>query len=93
MAVEVEDTRIFLMVPLDEFKISKCCRNLFFDDSSFQFQDGKIIQHHDSFNFWKWSFMALGPVGLILGWSPLVKNKIQKQAAKNLNKFIKILEA
>ena len=58
-------------------------------DASFRFQDGKIIQHHDSFNFWKWSFMALGPVGLLLGWSPLVKNKVQRQAAKNLEIFIK----
>jgi ketosteroid isomerase-like protein len=61
-------------------------------DASFRFQDGKIIQHHDSFNFWKWSFMALGPVGLLLGWSPVVKNKVQRQAAKNLERFIKNLE-
>ena len=61
-------------------------------NASFQFQDGKIIQHHDSFNFWKWSFMALGSPGLILGWSPLVKNKVQRQAAKNLERFIKHLE-
>ncbi len=58
-------------------------------DASFQFQDGKIIHHQDDFNFWKWSFMALGPLGLILGWSPLVKNKVQRQAAKNLDNFIK----
>ncbi len=58
-------------------------------NASFRFQDGKIIQHHDNFNFWKWSFMALGPTGLILGWSPLVKNKVQRQAAKNLENFIK----
>ncbi len=55
----------------------------------FRFQDGKIVQHIDTFNFWKWSFMALGPTGLILGWSPLVKKKVQWQAAKNLEKFIK----
>jgi limonene-1,2-epoxide hydrolase len=58
-------------------------------NASFRFQDGKIIQHHDNFNFWKWSFMALGPIGLVLGWSPLVKNKVQRQAAKNLETFIK----
>jgi uncharacterized protein len=58
-------------------------------NASFQFQDGKIIQHNDSFSFWKWSSMALGPVGLILGWSPLVKSKVQRQAAKNLARFIK----
>jgi len=58
-------------------------------NASFRFQDGKIIQHHDNFNFWKWSFMALGSTGLILGWSPLVKNKVQRQVAKNLENFIK----
>jgi len=36
-------------------------------NASFRFQDGKIIQHHDNFNFWKWSFMVLGSTGLILG--------------------------
>jgi hypothetical protein len=61
-------------------------------DATFQFQDGKIIRHHDRFNFWKWSFMALGPVGLFLGWSPFIKNKVRKQAAKNLEKFIKKLD-
>ena len=58
-------------------------------NASFKFKDGKIIKHDDDFNFWKWSFMALGPVGLFLGWSPLVKNKVQKQAARNLDKFIR----
>ncbi|CAB5108661.1 hypothetical protein D3OALGA1CA_3589 [Olavius algarvensis associated proteobacterium Delta 3] len=57
-------------------------------DATFQFQDGKIIQHQDSFNFWKWSFMALGPVGLILGWSPLIRNYVRKQASKNLELFM-----
>jgi hypothetical protein len=61
-------------------------------DASFRFQDGKIIQHHDRFNLWQWSSMALGPVGFILGWSPIVKNKVQRQAAKNLGRFIKNLE-
>ena len=61
-------------------------------NASFRFKDGKIIQHHDSFNFWKWSFMALGPAGLILGWSPLVRNKVQRQAAENLERFIKHLK-
>jgi SnoaL-like protein len=56
-------------------------------NAKFRFQDGKIIQHHDSFNFWKWSFMALGPVGLMLGWSPMLRKKVQHQAAKGLKKF------
>lgn len=56
--------------------------------AEFQFQDGLIIKHQDSFSFWKWSAMALGPAGFILGWTPIIRNKVQQQAAKNLEKFI-----
>lgn len=56
-------------------------------DAEFQFRDGKIIRHTDTFNFWKWSSMALGPVGTLLGWSPLIKNKVRNTAARNLEKF------
>lgn len=57
-------------------------------DARFEFQDGKIIKHTDSFNFWKWSRMALGPAGLLLGWTPLVRRKVQRQAAARLAKFM-----
>ncbi len=57
-------------------------------DAEFQFKDGKIIRHKDSFSFWKWSSMALGPVGMLLGGTPLIKNKVRQQAAANLEKFI-----
>jgi len=56
-------------------------------DASFQFRDGKIIRHTDHFNFWKWSTMALGPMGYFLGWSPFLKHKVQESAAENLNNF------
>jgi ketosteroid isomerase-like protein len=57
-------------------------------DARFEFQDGKIIKHTDSFNFWKWSRMALGPTGLLLGWTPPVRKKVQNQAAARLAKFM-----
>ncbi len=53
----------------------------------FEFKEGKIISHIDSFNIWKWSAMALGPVGMLLGFTPIVKNKIRKQALNALAKF------
>ncbi len=56
--------------------------------ADFQFQDGKIIRHHDHFNLWRWSRQALGATGLFLGWSPLVSNKIRKTAKNGLDKFI-----
>ena len=56
--------------------------------AEFEFRDGKIIHHQDSFNFWKWSAMALGPVGLLLGWSPGLRRKVARTAAKSLEAFI-----
>jgi limonene-1,2-epoxide hydrolase len=55
--------------------------------AEFEFQDGKIIKHTDAFDFWKWSSMALGPVGFLLGWTPMLRRKVQKQASERLAKF------
>jgi hypothetical protein len=49
-------------------------------DASMRFEDGLIIEHRDSFDFWKWSRMALGPSGLLLGWTPMVRNKVRAQS-------------
>lgn len=57
-------------------------------DAVFEFKDGKIFRHTDHFDLWKWSRMALGTPGIILGWTPLLKNKIRKQAAAGLSKFM-----
>jgi hypothetical protein len=56
--------------------------------ASFIFKDGLIINHQDDFDFWRWSTQALGFPGLILGWSPFLKKKVQKQALDSLNAFI-----
>ena len=56
--------------------------------AEFIVEDGKIIKHTDHFGFWKWSRMAMGPLGLILGWNSIVKVNIRKQARVNLTKFI-----
>ncbi|MBO6585734.1 MAG: nuclear transport factor 2 family protein [Gracilimonas sp.] len=53
----------------------------------FEFQDGLIAGHLDEFNFWKWSAMALGVPGYILGWSPFLQKKVQGEAMKNLRLF------
>jgi ketosteroid isomerase-like protein len=55
-------------------------------DAEFEFQDGKIIKHTDRFDFWKWSRMALGPVGFLLGWTPLLRKKVQTQARARLER-------
>lgn len=53
----------------------------------FAFRDGRIVRHHDSFSFWRWASQALGPVGALLGWSPPIRWKVRKQAARGLEQF------
>lgn len=53
-------------------------------EARFAFRDGLIVRHVDAFPFWRWSRMALGFPGLVLGWSPPVKAKVQRRAAAQL---------
>ncbi|QVM95816.1 MULTISPECIES: nuclear transport factor 2 family protein [unclassified Pseudomonas] len=53
----------------------------------FVFRDGKICEHHDSFDLWRWARQALGTTGVLLGWSPLVQGKVRAQAQKGLRAF------
>jgi ketosteroid isomerase-like protein len=57
-------------------------------EARFKFKDGKIIQHKDTFDMWRWSRQALGTSGLLLGWSPIVQNKVRATAGKSLQKFM-----
>ena len=56
--------------------------------AEFVFQDGHIVQHRDQFDFWRWSRMALGPMGVALGWTPFVHARVVKTANANLERFI-----
>ncbi|MGZ0702726.1 nuclear transport factor 2 family protein [Pseudomonas piscis] len=53
----------------------------------FVFRDGKICEHHDHFSMWRWARQALGAKGLLLGWTPVVKNAVRTQARKGLKAF------
>jgi ketosteroid isomerase-like protein len=55
----------------------------------FRFADGLIVEHDDDFSFHAWSRQALGPAGLLLGWTPLVQGKVRKQARAGLDEFIR----
>lgn len=50
--------------------------------------NGKIVDHRDHFSFWKWSSQAFGPLGVLLGWSPKMKNKVRGEAIRSLEKFM-----
>jgi ketosteroid isomerase-like protein len=55
--------------------------------SSFEFADGKIARQVDSFDFYKWTRMALGLPGVLLGWSPMLQGSVRKTARAGLNEF------
>jgi ketosteroid isomerase-like protein len=57
-------------------------------DASFEFEDGKILAHQDAFDFWRWTRQALGMPGILLGWTPFIRNKVRATARKGLSKFM-----
>ena len=56
-------------------------------EASFEFRDGRIVKHNDRFSLWKWAGMALGPTGLLLGWTPFLRGAIRKDASRGLDLF------
>jgi ketosteroid isomerase-like protein len=57
-------------------------------EATFEFKEGKILLHRDSFDFHRWAGMALGPVGLLLGWAPMIRNAVRREARAGLEKFM-----
>jgi len=57
-------------------------------EASFEFRDGLIIRHRDDFDLWRWTRMALGSTGTLLGWSPPIQNKVRAMAMAGLDRFM-----
>jgi hypothetical protein len=55
--------------------------------SEFTFKSGLIHTQRDRFGLWRWSRQALGLSGVFLGWTPMVKRKVQAMAAARLQEF------
>jgi len=51
-------------------------------------QNGKITEHTDYFNFWKWARQAFGLSGWLLGWSSFFQSQVRAKALENLRKFM-----
>lgn len=51
-------------------------------------KDGKIIEHSDGFRLSSWIGQALGWKGILFGWTGFMKRAVQKNARKNLMRFI-----
>jgi uncharacterized protein len=55
--------------------------------AEFGFENGLIATHEDSFSFYAWARQALGPAGLALGWTPMLRGKVRRQARVELDAF------
>jgi hypothetical protein len=53
----------------------------------FRFDAGLFAEHEDSFSFYAWARQALGPVGLALGWTPIVQAKVRREARAGLDEY------
>lgn len=58
-------------------------------EAQFDLADGLITAHRDSFDLARWARQALGASGMLLGWSPILQNRIRSQAASQLGKYQK----
>ena len=56
--------------------------------AEFRFEDGLIAEHRDSFSLYAWARQALGPVGVALGWTPVVQGRIRREARAGLDEFL-----
>ena len=55
--------------------------------ATFRFSDGLIAEHVDEFGFHRWAKQALGPTGLLLGWTPIVRSATGARRA-SLDEFM-----
>jgi len=56
--------------------------------ASFRFAGGLIAEHRDDFDFYRWARQALGPAGVLLGWTPLVRSAVRRRARAGLEEFL-----
>ena len=57
-------------------------------ESTFRFRDGLIAEQHDTFDLYRWTRQALGPVGVFLGWTPIVQGGMRRKARAGLDQFL-----
>lgn len=57
-------------------------------EASFVLKDDLIVEHIDQFDFWAWSRQALGPVGVVAGWTPIIRTKVQNEARRGLETWL-----
>ncbi|GAB4164782.1 MAG: hypothetical protein Tsb0033_26330 [Winogradskyella sp.] len=71
------------------YNFSKTDRNVHNKiDAKFEFKDGLILRHKDTFNLRDWAKQALGFKGYLLGNTSFFKKKLQSQTNHLLDKYI-----
>lgn len=58
-------------------------------NASFKFKDGKITNHVDRFNLYRWAKQAMGFKGFLIGWTAFFKRKLNNQTRFLLSEFQK----
>jgi ketosteroid isomerase-like protein len=87
--IEVEDEEYITCRWIATYTFSATGRSVVNNIKAYmRVKDGKIIEHTDYFNFWKWSRQALGLSGWLLGWSSFFKIQVSKQARERLFKYM-----
>jgi ketosteroid isomerase-like protein len=56
--------------------------------ASLRFRDGLVADHIDDFDFHRWARQALGPSGLLLGWTPLLRSAVRRKARAGLDEYL-----
>lgn len=50
--------------------------------------NGRIVTHVDEFSFWRWAAQALGFPGILMGWTPMLKKRVQNSARRSLEAYM-----
>jgi len=58
-------------------------------NATFKFKDGKIINHVDRFNLYRWAKQAMGFKGFLVGWTSFFRKKLNNQTRFLLSEFQK----
>ena len=56
-------------------------------DATFTFEGDKIKTHTDVFDLYAWTRMAIGPAGVLLGWTGFFQNTLRKKAMAGLKEY------
>lgn len=56
-------------------------------EATMELSGGLITKHTDRFDLYRWARQALGPTGLLLGWTPMVQGRIRRTARQGLDAF------